>query len=614
MKNFLFFVKTDPNQLPMQQRIAIMVFYALSLTALLAIIFNVLLNIRTQATLSNWIILSFGLLMLLATVAFFITRKLKLPRFIVTIAVYFLLTYLIISGGGSRGLSFLYFVASFSLLYFVLGYVSGIGFTLYFLAGILLRLQLGDFPTDSVFADPDLRQRLIAIFVVASGLGSIAVYYQHRLVSRLTHTAYFDNLTGLSNRTRMTELLQQAVEEGRDFTVLALKLHQFGKISSHQGAARGDELLREVSQRIQKELPEHCLASRWTGTMFLLYLKNLDPLHIRELAQKLLQQAQIPIHHFEHKTQLQAAIALTRFPQDGSNAERLAANVAGMLESNNLAIGKVRYYDRKNWKHEQRRFTIAAALEGAIERNEINLAYQPKITLPAGGFHGVEVLLRWTNRELGSIPPTEFIPIAESGPIMQRLTSYVIDQALRDWQHIQNRICPSNTLPVLAINLSASDLENLDLPGYICSCCNTNSINPEQVELEITESMMMADDLHAQTVINSLKKTGFRLAIDDFGTGYSNLSNLQKIRIDNLKIDQSFVRMINSDAECCPLVDTILSMSHSLGLETTAEGVETETQLKYLKEHGCTNVQGWYYAPALKLEELLEWLKTYETP
>lgn len=615
-RDFLLFVRPETDELPLQQKVNLLVLYAVALASLGAAPFNMAVDLAVGAVGSVVMVGIYLGLTLSSVLVFWASRSLKKARRVMAFGVFLLSTYLIIQGGGAGyGLGFFYFITAFSLLYFILGFKSGIFFSIYFFVGVVIRTYLGDLPAGSLFSVPDLRDRFILIFGVATAFGIIAVFYQHNLVRSISRIAYFDSVTGLSNRERMGEILDLSIRAGRPFTLGALKLHRFGRVSSYQGAAVGDSLLGALGRRMKELLPPRAIAGRWSGTLFLILHEDDPSSGVEAWGKELLSAVQEPLEVGSRKVGLKAGMAVTRFPADGMTADRLVANLASVLDSDQFALGKIRYFNETAWQAEQRRLKVASALEGAMDRGELSLVFQPKVHLDSGKFQGAEALLRWNNQELGPVSPAEFIPLAEAGGQIHQITQFVALRVFEDWSRVL-RHCRKDCRPVVALNLAADDLGDLDFPGFLKAKCDRLGIPCSQVELEITEGSMMADDPRVKMVLSQLKGSGFRLAIDDFGTGYSSLSYLQKLDADTLKIDQSFIRGIDdkyavsqgAGGQTSPIVDAVLFMGHSLGMEITAEGVETEVQAAYLRARGCELAQGWLFARPMPIEELLDWI------
>jgi EAL domain-containing protein (putative c-di-GMP-specific phosphodiesterase class I) len=260
-----------------------------------------------------------------------------------------------------------------------------------------------------------------------------------------------------------------------------------------------------------------------------------------------------------------------------------------------------RFFTQEMQTHSARMLQLENALRYALERNQLHLHYQPQLDITGSRVIGVEALLRWQHPEFGMVSPGEFIPIAESSGQIIPIGAWVIRtavQQLKTW--LDSGLPPM----IMAVNLSAVQFRHLDLPGLVTQILENAQLSPQYLELELTEGVAMDDPLGAIAVMNDLHARGVRMSIDDFGTGYSSLSYLKKFKVYKLKIDQSFVRDISTDADDSAIVTAIIQMAHSLGFQTIAEGVETEAQLAFLREQGCDEVQGYHFSKPLPAEQL----------
>jgi EAL domain-containing protein (putative c-di-GMP-specific phosphodiesterase class I) len=248
---------------------------------------------------------------------------------------------------------------------------------------------------------------------------------------------------------------------------------------------------------------------------------------------------------------------------------------------------------------------MITALRRALERNELSMVYQPKLALADGSITGMEALLRWHSPELGEIPPSEFIPLAEETGQIHDISAYVFSTACADLRRFREG---GHRRLTMAINLSVAQLNRPDLTLHICDMLAEHDVAPNQIELELTESVVMANADQSVRLLGELKSIGTRLAIDDFGTGYSSLAYLKRLPIDTLKIDQSFVRDITSDPDDAAITSTIITMAHSLQLRVVAEGVETPAQMAFLRAQRCDEIQGYWFSRPLTADACLAFL------
>lgn len=606
MYRFLFVVRPERDQPATQQRIFLISLYALTLSAGSVIVVNLIWGFSRGSPLSQLFQLVFLACLLVAVANVWISHSLPLSRHLTSAGLFLLALFMIFDSGGTRGIGYLYFIISFPLLHMLLGLRWGLVFITLFVVGLLGRHALGEFPPDSILGDSDLQPRLLLAFLVASVIGSCALVYQGTLVRSLSRLAYSDEVTGLASRNRLVEALSQALQGPKPFALMALKLHHFGLVSNHLGMAPGDRALRNTAAVIERTIPEAALAGRWTGTLFLIRLTETNLENLEQIGQSLINETSRPVDLGDEHLVLQPGVAITRYPEDGKTIDRLVANLTTTLARGEDRPGLVLAFDEAAWKAEERRFQLASALEKALPSGQLSLAYQPKVLLATGEPQGAEILLRWNHPELGSVSPAEFIPVAETIGLIFPITGFVIDRFLQDLKDFQRAEVPGP----FAINLSSQDLTRKDLAEKVIDRFKRDQVDPGTVELEITEGVMMSEDPGVQRVLAELKSAGFRLAIDDFGTGYSSLSYLHRIDADTLKIDQSFVRQLDSSTAVSSIVDAIISMGKSLGMTIVAEGVETSDQADYLRRRGCTYAQGWHFGRPMAAEVFRDWILT----
>jgi len=604
MYRFLFFARPEAHHPETQQKVFLIALYALTTLATLVVPINAVFGLSAQTAYSVEVQFAFLGLLTAGVVTFWVTRRLALARTLARAALFVLAAFLVSDGGGTMGIGYLYFVATFPLLYLILGLRWGLAFVVLFLAGLILPLATGTLPADSLLATPGLQPRLVIVFLVAAALAALALVYQNNLVKSLAQLAYVDPVTGMASRNRITENLGQAVHGPRPFALVALKLHHFGLVSNHLGLAPGDWALGETARRIQHCLPADAFGGRWTGTLFVFLIPDTNLERLEDLGRTMLHAVAQPVALEGEHLILQPGLAITRYPEEGTSTDRLMANLSTTLARGEDQPGQVLMYDEVAWKAEERRFQVAAALEEAVARGHLSLAYQPKVRLADRRPHGAEILLRWNHPTMGPVSPGEFIPVAETLGIVHPITWLVVDRFLADLSGARDRL----EAGPFALNLSSQDLGHRDLASKLVRKFAEARIPPSSAELEITEGVMMSQDPHVKAVLDELKTAGFRLAIDDFGTGYSSLSYLHKVEADTLKIDQSFVRQLGGSAALSTIVDAIVSMGQALGMTIVAEGVETEAQADYLAARGCTLAQGWLFGKPMPFDQYLAWL------
>jgi EAL domain-containing protein (putative c-di-GMP-specific phosphodiesterase class I) len=298
------------------------------------------------------------------------------------------------------------------------------------------------------------------------------------------------------------------------------------------------------------------------------------------------------------------------FPENGNSPSDLLRNAdTAMYEAKSLGRNTYSFFTKEMNTVMLRRFEIEEQMHGAVERNEFELYYQPQIDVKSGNIIGAEALLRWHNSALGNITPDEFIPIAEQTGLIVPIGKYVIKHALhflKKWQNSQQKKY------TIAVNLSPRQFRDLGLLSFIKSALSDADINASNLEIEITEGLLMSGQSYIDTALLEINQLGIKLSMDDFGTGYSSLSYLREYAFDVLKIDQSFIHGIPMNKADCNLVKATIAMAHSLGLTVVAEGVETKAQLTLLGELGCDSVQGYYFSKPKPADQLLDFCAHYE--
>lgn len=420
----------------------------------------------------------------------------------------------------------------------------------------------------------------------------------------IEHMANYDPLTELPNRVLLRDRVHQAIatasRAGQSLALMFLDLDHFKNINDSLGHNIGDDLLRGVAARLLEEVRDQDTVSRWGGDEFILILPDCTAEGAAHVAEKLLLAFAMPYQVAQHELNTTPSIGIALYPADGDDFESLAkAADTAMYRAKHEGRNTFRFFTNAMQIRSQRFLELENALRSALKRNEFFLHYQPKFAVEDGHLSGAEALVRWQHPTLGLIAPAEFIAIAElSGQILQ-LGAWVMQEAIR-----QAKVWQDEGLPVsIAINLSPAQFRQSHLVQQIKAMLDEVGLDARYLELELTESMAMEDPQAAIEIIDALHAVGIALSIDDFGTGYSSLAYLKRFRISKLKIDQSFVRDIASDPNDRAIVDAIITMAHSLGFTTIAEGVETAEQLAFLRDHGCHEVQGYYFSKPLPADE-----------
>ncbi|MGR9051606.1 MAG: EAL domain-containing protein [Gammaproteobacteria bacterium] len=440
-------------------------------------------------------------------------------------------------------------------------------------------------------------------------IGVLGVYEdiseQKRTAQRIQQLANFDTLTGLPNRGKLKEYLVYALSllkrSNGTLALMFLDLDHFKDINDSLGHSIGDELLVVLAKRMRSILREQDTVSRLGGDEFILLLPATDDRGAALVARKLLQVIAAPCRIEPYDLTVTASIGIALFPSDGDDLETLSKSAdAAMYRVKKEGRNGYRFFTREMQEHSARSLRLANALHVALERGQLQLVYQPQICLHDNSIIGAEALLRWRHPDMGPISPAEFVPLAENNGLILPIGEWVLTTAL---QQMRGWLKQQLALKSVAVNLSAVQFRQPGLPEKVARMLKEIGLAPEKLELELTEGVAMHDPAGAIEIMKDIHEYGVRISIDDFGTGYSSLSYLKQFKVYKLKIDRSFVRDIDTDPEDRAIVKAIISLADSLGLNTIAEGVETEAQLAFLRDHGCDEVQGYYFSQPLPAEE-----------
>ena len=603
---FLFPAFEDVEQTQLQGRVATLSIYAVFLAAAVALPTNMARDAAAGSTTMVIAETVFGTLLLAGVFILLLWRRLRPVRLAIGAAVMSLTIGLIIDYGGPRGLGFVYLIAGYPIFYSILGFRGGLAIPIVVLVGFIVRPYFPGLHEGSILIDPEVYRSYLLVVAVSTMLGAFSVVYQRLIISSLYRAAFVDELTGLPNRRAVENsidaMIQKAYADGAGFSVVGLKIMHFSRVNSYHGGAFADSVIKELGARLRSL--DGARASRYTGTVFVMLSDETEFIPLERLGSAALDEAQRGFALDGRTASLEALVTVTRFPADGPSREALLSNVmAGFARMRDLT-GLVSFYDEARHRSEMKRYDMVQELRQAIGRGELRLAYHPKSRLSDGAAYGAEVLLRWSSRRFGEVSPAVFIPLAEESDLILEITRWVVSTAFDDLRALDEAGCRV----VHAINLSPKDLREEGFQAFIEAERERRGVEPSSVEFEITEGVMMDENPAMQRNLDFLRQAGFRLALDDFGTGYSSLSYLHRLRASNLKIDRSFITQLNESNPSSPVVDAIISMALSLGLEVTAEGVETSFQEAYLRGRLCTYGQGWLYSTPLPLNEYRAYL------
>ncbi len=419
-----------------------------------------------------------------------------------------------------------------------------------------------------------------------------------RLDDIVVHVATYDRLTGLPNRTLFRDRVRAAVaqsrRDGRPVAVLMLDVDGFQNVNLALGHGGGDVLLTAAAGRLGTILRESDVLARMDGDEFaMLCSGNTTVAGVDALARRVLEAMARPFAVLGREVTVGASVGITIFPTDDGSVEQLLGNATSALRAVQRAGGNgYRFYSSELNERLNTRLALETDLRHALDRDELLLHYQPKVDVSTGRVLGVEALLRWQHPKRGLIPPIEFVPVAEDTGLIVPIGAWVLETACRQARAWQQAGVPRLTV---AVNLSARQFKHQDLLAVVRDALAATGIDPSQLELEVTESLLMEDTSRTAQVLQALRDEGVTISLDDFGTGYSSLNYLKNFPIDCIKLDKSFVRDAVHDAQTDAITSAIIALGHSLGLSVVAEGVETAEQLEYLTDRSCDVVQGYLF-------------------
>jgi len=433
-----------------------------------------------------------------------------------------------------------------------------------------------------------------------------------QMENTIRQMAYYDSLTGLPNRNllndRLAVALANASRNNQMVAILFLDLDHFKTINDSLGHEAGDQLLQQVSLRIKGILRKQDTVARMGGDEFIVLIPGLmDSNHTARVAEKILDSLAPAFKIGDNELFIGCSIGISIFPDDGMEIKTL-------LKNSDLAMYRAKEKGRNTFQlytpvmnfKAMERLAVEKNLRKALDREEFELHYQPKINLKSGQIAGMEALIRWDSPELGMVMPNQFIPIAEETRLIIQMGHWVLLTACRQAKKWQEAGLPQVSI---SVNLSVVQFTHPNLVSEISGVLKQTKIPPHQLELEVTESVLMQDTTLAVSILNKLSELGIKISIDDFGTGFSSLNYLKNLPVDYLKIDQTFIKDFNLQTNSA-ITKAIVTLAQSLNMKTIAEGVETEEQRKFLMELNCDEAQGYLFSKPLTKDEMGELLRT----
>jgi diguanylate cyclase (GGDEF)-like protein len=424
---------------------------------------------------------------------------------------------------------------------------------------------------------------------------------------RFEYLSHHDDLTQLPNRILFHESLSQAVLHAKinnkSLALLFLDMDNFNIINNTLGNDIGDQLFKAIAERLKRYAAPCDMVARIQGDEFALIISDVkDPISIKMETQKILDLLSRPYNLYGHEVFITSSIGITIFPDDHQDVEGLIKNAElAMYYAKNHGRNSYKLYSSDLNVQSSEYMALANSLHRAIDRNEIRVFYQPLVDLQSGQIVGAEALARWQHPDLGIIMPSKFIPVVEQTGLILRLSEvilYSVCDQMRSWRD------SGINYGFVAVNLSGQHFRpDNNLIELVSKVLQETGIDPEHLELELTESIIMQNAEFTIQVLSHLQAIGVKIAIDDFGTGYSSLSYLKHFPVNTLKIDRCFIQDITTDRHDATISLAIIDLAHSLSLQVIAEGVETAEQIQFLKENNCDQVQGYFFSPPLPAPE-----------
>ena len=433
---------------------------------------------------------------------------------------------------------------------------------------------------------------------------------------RVEYLAYHDGLTALPNRSLFNKLLSQAISVAKRFhrqlAVAFIDLDRFKQINDTLGHEAGDELLKEVANRLKACLRDSDTVARLGGDEFVVLLTELgDEQYAATVAQKIITAVARPFSLLGQEFRVTASIGISTYPKDGPDEQTLTKNAdIAMYQAKEDGKNNFQFYSELLNANSLERLTLESSLRHALERNEFQLYYQAKRDIATGQITGMEALLRWQHPDLGIVAPMQFIPVAEETGLIVPIGRWVLHTACR-----QNVAWQKQGLPRLkiAINLTARQFSDEHLLRDIAIVLKSTGMQASLLELEIHESLLIQDIEKTLRILTDLKSMGLKIAIDDFGTGYSSLATLQRFPLDTIKIDRSYIRGVATRNGDSNLTEAIIAMGKSLSLTVVAQGVETKEQADFLRQHACDEFQGFYFNKPMSTDKFTKLLQAQDT-
>jgi|GEM_PF-2587391 len=461
-------------------------------------------------------------------------------------------------------------------------------------------------------ADDYLTKPIDYDLLMAKMMSSLRLREEYQ--AQLAHEANFDAVTGLPNRVlaldRLLQELARGHREQQNVTALSIGLVDFKKVIDMLGRGAGDQLLKDVAMRLLPCVQEDETVAHLGGNEFLIIVKD-ENYYSEEVARRVLSAFVAPFNLEEHEVRMNVSIGLATYPTHAEDPYSLLRHAdMAMTQAKEAGGSGYRYFMPSLTEELESQLELESFLLHALEREELSINYQPLVDIKKGTIIGAEALLRWNNRELGFISPDQFIPIAEKTGMIEAIGEWVLRTSCLQAKEWQDRFGKPLRM---AVNMSVRQFSSDDVVTTISDVLNESQLSAENLELEVTEGLLLGDSPLIHSSLNKLHEMGVGLSIDDFGIGYSALSYLKKYPFDTLKIDRSFISEVINDDSDAALVTAIIAMSHGMSLQVIAEGVETSEQLAFVRALNCDFVQGYHYSKPLPADEFTALLDTWPT-
>ncbi len=613
--NFLLYSRPSTGAVPFLEQIAVMALYTTGLSLIGISLTNISLISAHGFTLSAILLVSYIVLAALGILSFWLTRTLTVSRVIYGLAVALVVLEQAIDAGGVYGLGVFYFFFAFPIVYMFFGLRFSVISMIAYCAAFATRLCFGPPSADSIYNSGDIGSRSLMIIGFAAIIEILICVCFDRIFKHLSRQAFHDQTSGLPNRRKVEDTLKRDIAyfggSKLEFSIIAIKMINLNRVNTLLGSEGCDAILRETGRRLQSFGVETRIVGRWSSSIFILVSDLHETGDVELFSSALLETLCAPYAASGRMITVNFALAVSRHPEDSDAGASIVENAISLLDSSTVQPGEIRFFNEETLSLQRYRYAILDNLSNANFDRVFKLVYQPKVRISDRVCTGAEALIRWHDEQFGDVSPSVFIPIAEKTGFIRKITRWVIRRCVADIGAIRKAEGALARELSFSVNLSVADLRDKGLIDFLAREVISVPGMTEAIEFEITEGIMLDEDAQVKLNLTHLQAAGFKIAIDDFGTGYSSLSYLHKIRVNELKIDQSFIRNLfaRDTPDETPVIDAIISMSKSLGLNITAEGVENEAQFAWLRNNGCNTVQGFLFSRGISVEDFVEYVR-----